>query len=255
MTYTVDTTAGTIVARVDGRESRVPLYSKAGFELLSELWLKVGWNQKYTYTFSWLGRPIIQLPDDMIRIQEVIHAVRPDVIVETGVAHGGSLIYYASLCTAMGHGRVIGVDIEIRPHNRAAIEAHPLARLVTLIEGGSTDPAIVARVRADVGTAERVLVLLDSNHSRDHVRDELDVYAPFVTPGSYIVATDGVMLQVADAPRGRPEWTDDNPVSAVRGFLANHPEFVVEQPAWPFNESELDQNVTHWPQAYLRRVR
>jgi len=185
----------------------------------------------------------------------VIHAVRPDVIVETGVAHGGSLIYYASLCTAMGHGRVIGVDIEIRPHNRAAIEAHPLARLVTLIEGGSTDPAIVARVRADVGTAERVLVLLDSNHSRDHVRDELEVYAPFVTPGSYIVATDGVMLQVADAPRGRPEWTDDNPVSAVRGFLANHPEFVVEQPAWPFNESELDQNVTHWPQAYLRRVR
>ena len=125
MTYTVDTTAGTIVARVDGRESRVPLYSKEGFELLSELWLKVGWNQKYTYTFSWLGRPIIQLPDDMIRIQEVIHAVRPDVIVETGVAHGGSLIYYASLCTAMGHGRVIGVDIEIRPHNRAAIEAHP----------------------------------------------------------------------------------------------------------------------------------
>jgi len=97
MIYSVDTTAGVIVAHVDGRESRVPLYSKDGFELLSRLWLKVGWNQKYTYTFSWLGRPVIQLPDDMIRIQEVIHASRPDVILETGIAHGGSLIYYASL--------------------------------------------------------------------------------------------------------------------------------------------------------------
>ena len=105
MIYSVDTTAGVIVSHVDGRESRVPLYSKDGFELLSRLWLKVGWNQKYTYTFSWLGRPVIQLPDDMIRIQEVIHASRPDVILETGIAHGGSLIYYASLCAAMGHGR------------------------------------------------------------------------------------------------------------------------------------------------------
>ena len=108
MTYTVDTTAGVIVAQGDGTESRVPLYSKEGFELLSRLWLKVGWNQKYTYTFSWLGRPVIQLPDDMIRIQEVIPASRPDVILETGIAHGGSLIYYASLCAAMGHGRVVG---------------------------------------------------------------------------------------------------------------------------------------------------
>jgi cephalosporin hydroxylase len=255
MIYTVDTTADVIVSQVDGRESRVPLYSKEGFELLSRLWLKVGWNQKYTYTFSWLGRPVIQLPDDMIRIQEVIHAVRPDVIVETGIAHGGSLIYYASLCAAMGHGRVVGIDVEIRPHNRQAIEAHPLKRLITLVEGGSTDPAIVARVRADVGDAASVLVLLDSNHSRAHVRAELEAYAPFVSPGSYIVATDGVMLHVADAPRGKPEWTTDNPVSAVHDFLPSHPEFTLEQPSWPFNESGLDQNVTHWPQAYLRRTR
>jgi len=255
MIYSVDTTAGVIVAHVDGRESRVPLYSKDGFELLSRLWLKVGWNQKYTYTFSWLGRPVIQLPDDMIRIQEVIHASRPDVILETGIAHGGSLIYYASLCAAMGHGRVVGIDIEIRPHNRQAIEAHPLKPLITLIEGGSTDAAIVERVRAEVGDAKSVLVLLDSNHSRAHVRAELEVYAPFVTVGSYIVATDGVMLEVADAPRGRPEWTTDNPVSAVQDFLPSHPEFTLEQPAWPFNESDLDRNVTHWPSAYLRRTR
>ena len=255
MTYTVDTTAGVIVAQRDGAESRVPLYSKAGFELLSQLWLKVGWNQKYTYTFSWMGRPIIQLPDDMVRIQEVIYAARPDVIVETGIAHGGSLIYYARLCTAMGHGRVVGVDVEIRAHNRQAIEAHPLASSITLIEGGSTDPAIVARVLEEIAGARSVLVLLDSNHSRAHVRAELETYAPLVTAGSYIVATDGVMLEVADAPRGKPEWTTDNPVSAVHDFLQTHPEFELEQPAWPFNESELTGNVTHWPQAYLRRTR
>jgi cephalosporin hydroxylase len=255
MILSVDTTAGVIVSQADGREARVPLYSKEGFELLSRLWLKVGWNQKYTYTFSWMGRPIIQLPDDMVRIQEVIHAVRPDVILETGIAHGGSLIYYASLCRAMGHGRVVGVDVEIRPHNRRALEAHPLIPLITMIEGGSTDPAIVARVRDEVGAAASVLVLLDSNHSRAHVRAELEAYAPFVTPGSYIVATDGVMVEVADAPRGKAEWTDDNPVSAVQDFLTTHPEFALEQPSWPFNESELTANVTHWPQAYLRRTR
>jgi cephalosporin hydroxylase len=255
MTFTVDTAAGVIVARGDGAETRVPLYSKEGFELLSKLWLKVGWNQKYTYTFSWMGRPIIQLPDDMVRIQEVIYAVRPDVIVETGIAHGGSLIYYASLCAAMDHGRVVGVDVEIRPHNRAAVEGHPLARMITMIEGGSTDPDIIERVREEVAGARSVLVLLDSNHSRAHVRAELEAYAPFVTPGSYIVATDGVMLEVADAPRGKPEWAADNPVSAVHDFVKAHPEFALEQPAWPFNESELTENVTHWPHAYLRRAR
>jgi cephalosporin hydroxylase len=255
MTYTVDTASGVIVAQADGRESRVPLYSKEGFELLSQLWVKVGWNQKYTYTFSWLGRPIIQLPEDMIRIQEVIVQVRPDVVVETGVAHGGSLIYYASLCRMLGRGRVIGIDVEIRPHNRQAIEQHPLASDITLVEGSSTDPSVVERVKRDVGDATSVLVLLDSNHSRDHVRAELEAYAPLVTVGSYIVATDGVMQEVADVPRGKREWSVDNPVSAVRDFLASHPEFTVEQPRWPFNESELQRNVTHWPQAYLRRTR
>ena len=111
------------------------------------------------------------------------------------------------------------------------------------------------RVRREVEGAGTVLVLLDSNHSRRHVAAELEAYAPLVTPGSYIVATDGVMQEVADAPRGRPEWAADNPVSAIKDFLAGHPEFVCEQPHWPFNESDLDRNVTHWPQAYLRRQR
>ena len=254
MTITVDTEAGVIVSRTENGESRVPLYSKEGFEVLSRLWLKVGWNQKYTYTFSWLGRPIIQLPDDMIRLQEVIHRVGPDVIVETGVAHGGSLVYYASLCKALDRGRVIGVDIDIRPHNRAALDRHPLRGLIEILQGGSTDPDVVGRVRNQIKPGDAVLVLLDSNHSRDHVRAELEAYAPLVSVGSYIVATDGVMQDVADAPRGQAAWRTDNPIAAVHDFLRTHSEFTLEQPAWPFNESDLDQNVTHWPQAYLRRT-
>lgn len=254
MTFTIDTTRGVILTDEAGRIAETPIYSKEGFELLSRLWLKVGWNQKYTYTFSWLGRPIIQLPDDMIRIQEVMHRVAADVIIETGVAHGGSLIYYASLCRAMGRGRVVGVDIEIRSHNRAAIEAHPLFDLITLVEGSSVDPAIVGHVRSLIRPGEGVLVLLDSNHLRSHVHAELEAYASMVTPGSYLVATDGVMQEVADTPRGTPSWRTDNPVSAVHDFLLTHPEFSLEQPPWLFNESDLDENVTHWPQAYLRRV-
>ena len=254
MTVTVDTDAGVIVSRSESGESRIPLYSKQGFELLSRLWLKVGWNQKYTYTFSWLGRPIIQLPDDMIRLQEVIHRVGPDVVVETGVAHGGSLVYYASLCKALDRGRVIGVDIDVRSHNRAALDRHPLRGLIEIVEGSSIDPDVVGRVRSHIKSGETVIVFLDSNHSRDHVRAELEAYAPLVSIGSYIVATDGVMQDVADAPRGQAAWRTDNPISAVHDFLRTHSEFTLEQPSWPFNESDLDQNVTHWPQAYLRRT-
>src|SRR5439155_18014109 len=132
--------------------------------------------QKYVYAFTWMGRPIIQLPEDIVRIQEVLYRVKPEVIVETGVAHGGSLILYASLCKAMGHGRVIGVDVEIRPHNRQAIEAHELSPLITLVEGSSVDPTIVACVRDLVREGERAIVILDSNHTKAHVLAELGSY-------------------------------------------------------------------------------
>jgi len=150
-----------------------------------------------------MGRPIIQLPEDIVRIQEVIYALQPDVIIETGVAHGGSLVFYASLFSAMGKGRVIGVDIEIRPHNRRAIEAHPLSRLITLIEGSSIEPETIARVKAQIRLGEKVMVILDSNHTRDHVRAELEAYAPLVAIGSYIVACDGIVRDLQGAPRGR----------------------------------------------------
>ncbi len=190
MKLILDTEAKTLTMDDAGQTKVLDLYSKAAFEAISREWVRVGWNQKYQYTFSWMGRPVIQLPDDMIRMQEAIFQIKPDVIIETGVAHGGSLIFYSSLCKAMEKGRVIGIDIEIRLHNRAAIEAHPLSDRITLIEGSSTAPEIVAQVKSLVKPGETVLVILDSNHSYAHVADELEAYADLVTPGSYIVATD-----------------------------------------------------------------
>ena len=252
MKFTVDTEARTL--RYENPEARtIPLYSDEAFELLSDQWVKVGWNQKHPYTFSWFGRPLIQLPEDVLRIQEVIWRVKPDVIVETGVAHGGSLVFYATLCQALGRGRVIGVDIEIRPQNRHAVETHLLAERITLVEGNAIAPDVVARVRGLVKPGETCLVILDSCHTRDHVRAELAAYHSLVTSGSYIVATDGVMLNVHDVPRGQASWRTDNPATAAHEFAATHPEFLLEQPAWPFNESTLSRNITHWPDAYLRR--
>ena len=254
MKITIDTDSQIMQCDNAGNLSELPLYSREAFEILSHQWLRVGWDQKYPYTFSWFGRPIIQLPEDIVRIQEVIYRVRPDVIVETGVAHGGSLVFYATLCKAMGQGRVIGVDIEIRPHNRSAIESHELSSLITLIEGSSSDPGIVERVSNSIKPGETVLVILDSNHTKEHVRDELDAYHQFVTPGSYIVATDGSMKDLHDVPRGKPDWSWNNPAAAAAEFAASHQDFRVEQPAWPFNESALSSNITHWPGAWLRRT-
>lgn len=253
MKLIIDTDEKSLVCEENGQETELPLYSKQAFEILSRQWVKVGWNQKYVYSFSWMGRPIIQLPEDMVRIQEVIWNVKPDVIIETGIAHGGSLIYNASLCKAIGKGRVIGIDIEIRQHNREAIEAHPMYELITMIEGSSTDPEIVNQVKSLVSPGETVLVILDSNHTKGHVADELEAYFDLVTPDSYIVATDGIMRDLFDVPRGETDWDWNHPTDAAREFSVKHPEFVIEQPEWPFNESELSENITHWPGAWLRR--
>lgn len=253
MKLTLDTESRILTIDDGDKPRELDLYSREAFEAISRQWVRVGWNQKYQYTFSWMGRPVIQLPEDMIRMQEAIFQVKPDVIIETGVAHGGSLIFYSSLCKAMGKGRVIGIDIEIRPHNRAAIEAHPLSDRITLIEGSSTAPEIVEQVKALVAPGETALVILDSNHSYAHVAEELQAYAALVTPGSYIVATDGIMHDLADVPRGHPDWATDNPTRAASDFAARHPGFTIEPPAWQFNESELEENITHWPGAWLKR--
>lgn len=254
MRFTIDTELKTFTIEAGAQSRSLDLYGKEAFELISDLWLKTSWNQKYSYTFTWMGRPIIQHPEDLVRLQEVIYALEPDIIVETGVAHGGSLMLSASLMKAMGKGRlVIGVDVEIRPHNRKAIEAHELFPLIRLIEGDSVSPQILAKVASDIRPGDKVLVILDSNHTRAHVAAELEAYHALVTPGSYIVATDGIMRDVHDVPLGKPHWTTDNPAQAAEDFAAAHPQFVLERPTWRFNESQLDQTITAWPSAWLRR--
>jgi cephalosporin hydroxylase len=240
------------IVTADG--TRIPFDDPKCFKIVSKAWLRVGWDTKYVYSFSWLGRPVIQLPEDMIRIQEVIYSVQPDVIIETGVAHGGSLVFYASLCHSIGKGRVIGIDVEIKPHNRAAIEEHRLKSLITLIENDSTSDSALDSISDHVDKSESVLVILDSNHSKDHVLQELICYAKYVTSGSYIVACDGIMKDVAGAPRSKSDWAWNNPISAIEKFLETNPCFSLEEPLWPFNESTLSQRVTYWPQAFLKRI-
>ena len=236
----------------DGKQ--IPLTDPESFKIISDAWLKAGWEAKHVYGFSWLGRPIIQLPDDLIRIQEVIYNIQPDLIIETGVAHGGSLVFYASILNAIGNGRVLGIDIEIRPHNRVEIESHRLFPQISLIEASSTSTKALELVSTHVAPGDRVLVLLDSNHTRHHVLEELNIYSQFVSVGSYIVACDGIMKQVSGLSRTNPDWHTNNPISAVHDFLSQNPNFILDEPSWPFNEGSLVDRVTYWPFAFLKRV-
>lgn len=225
----------------------VDVYTPEGFSVLSHLFTRSGWQRKLSYEVVWMGIPIIQLPEDIMMMQELIWRVRPDVIVEAGVAHGGALILYSSLLDAIGRGRVIGVDVEIRKYNRLAIQAHPMSKRVTLIEGDSVAPATLDRVRAEIPPGSTVMVALDSSHTREHVAAELERYAPLVTPGSYCVVFDSVMTMVSDAPGAGPGWDADNPLEAVRAFLAEHEEFEVDP---SFNRLE----VTYCQSGFLRRL-
>jgi cephalosporin hydroxylase len=252
----IDLEDGWVSEDTGGSEVRHALGSAAGFALVSKAWLRAGWDAKHVYSFTWMGRPMIQLPEDMMRIQEVIYANRPTLIIETGVAHGGSLVYYASLLKAMGiDGRVVGIDIEIRPHNRTALEAHELFSYITLVEGSSVAPDIVDQVRTLVGPQDRVMVILDSNHSKAHVRAELDAYSQLVSKDSYIVATDGIMHWLGNAPRTQADWSWNNPRQAAAEFLEKHPEFELASPKPAFNEGSVQEPVTYWPDAWLRRRR
>jgi cephalosporin hydroxylase len=242
---TVADESGTVTYEFDTPEA---------FAAVSRAWLRVGWDTKHVYSFTWLGRPIIQLPEDMFRVQEAIYAVKPTLIIETGVAHGGSLIFYASLLKAMGGGRVIGIDVEVRPSNRRDIETHELSPMITLVEGSSTDPDVVDHVRSLRRAEDRTFVMLDSNHTKAHVLNELQAYAGLVTPGSYIVAADGIMADLKGAPRSGPDWSWNNPREAAAEFARNRPEFVLETPCFRFNEGSVSAPVTYWPGGWLRRA-
>ncbi len=243
------------VARLDsrltlesaGERTTVELYSRDGFELLTNLWIKSAAEHRLMYEPTWLGRPIIQFPTDIVMIQELLWKLQPDVVIETGVAHGGSLVLSASVLQLIGKGKVVGVDIEIRPDNRSAIEAHPLKHRIELIEGSSIADETLAVVRKAAAGAQTVVVFLDSNHSQAHVLKELELYAPLVTPGSYLVAHDGAQAWVWDIPRGKPEWKDDHPLNAIHKFLSAHSEFRID-PHW------TRLGITSSPDGFLKKL-
>lgn len=251
MKLTIDTGAGVLTIENSGIYRDLPLYSREAFELISREWVRTGWAVNYYFTLSWFGRPILQLPEDLVRLQEVVYALQPDVIVESGIYSGGSLLFHATLCEALGKGRVIGIDKHIAPDTRDAIAQHRLSHRIEMIEGDSIAAQTVQEVHSRVHANDTVLVILDSHHSKDHVAAELRAYSPLVTPGSCIIAADGIMRDLTDVPGGDPAWSCDNPAAAALEFAAVHPEFVLRQPRWPFNQSTLEQNITYWPDGWL----
>ncbi len=217
-------------------------------QALSRIWMREISPHKYAYNFRWMGRPIIQFPQDMMAMQEIVWATRPDLIIETGVAHGGSVLYYASLLEMMGHGEVIGIDIDIRAHNREAIEAHPMSKRLRLIQGSSVAPDVVAQVHA-LASGKRALVVLDSNHTHEHVLAELRAYAPLVCQGGYCVVMDTL---VEDMPASlsnpdRPWGVGNNPKTAVQAYLRENGDFEIDF------DLEAKLLITVAPSGYLRR--
>jgi cephalosporin hydroxylase len=205
---------------------------------------------KYSYNFLWLGRPVIQFPQDLMAMQEIIWAIKPDLIIETGIAHGGMLIFYASMLEIIGKGEALGIDIEIRPHNRETIEKHSMFRRITLIEGSSTSQEVIERVQKSAKGRSSVLVCLDSNHTHEHVLNELRLYSFLVTKGSYLVVFDTV---IDDMPENfftdRPWGVGNNPKTAVREFLETSDRFVVDK------EIEGKLLITVAPGGYLKCVK
>jgi len=197
---------------------------------LSRMWARAVGAHRYAYNFSWMGRPMIQVPQDVVAMQELIFRVRPQAIVETGVAHGGSLIFHASMLELLGtDGLAIGIDVEVRPHNRAAIDEHPLRHRIRIVEGSSVDPATVERVWRAVASRSPVLLALDSNHTHDHVLSELRAYSGLIGRGSYIVVYDTLIEDLpASFSDGRPWGPGNSPKTAVRQFLAENRRFEVD---------------------------
>jgi len=221
----------------------------AALKALSTRWIADSAPYRYSYNFSWMGRPIIQFPQDMLAMQEILWQVQPNLVIETGIAHGGSLVFYASMLQMIGNGgRVLGIDIDIREHNRAALDGHPMRPFIDMIEGSSIAEEVVAEVHARAAGVERVVVCLDSMHSHAHVAAELEAYAPLVTPGSYLVVFDTVIEDMPeDMFPDRPWGRGDNPRTAVDAFVASHPDFGVDQAL----EDKL--LITVCPGGYLRR--
>lgn len=234
------------ITRPNKTTQEADLYSKEGFELASELWMKASAHQRLMYEPTWLGIPIVQFPTDMVMMQELLWKIRPDFVVETGVAHGGSCILHASILELLGKGTVIGIDVEIRKYNEIAIKGHPLSKRIKLVEGSSVAKETVDQVRGMVPNGAKVVVALDSNHSYEHVKKEIELYKDFVSPGSYMVVMDGAQEWAAELPAGKPEWKNDNPLRAIREFLETTDE-------WEVDERYTRMRITSSPMGFLRK--
>lgn len=233
---------------LNGDESKeVDVYSEEGLALIAQLWERVSFHHRLIYEPTWLGIPIIQMSSDIVMMQELLWKVRPDIVIETGVAHGGSLMLSASILELLGKGRVIGVDVDIRKHNEVAIKRHPMSKRITLIQGSSVDEKTVKAVRQHVKDDDKVLVVLDSNHSYEYVLQELELYSSFVSKGSYMVVMDGVQGMLADNPTGKKEWKDDNPLRAIRHFLSEHSD-------WEVDNTYTRLKATCCPDGFLRKT-
>lgn len=207
-------------------------------------------GSQYSYNFSWMGRPIIQYPQDLMALQEIVWTIQPDLVIETGIAHGGSLIFYASLLELIGKGEVLGLDVEIRPHNRKAVETHPMAGRIAMLEGDSTAADIAKQVAERAKGKECVLVCLDSNHTHEHVLQEMELYGPLVTPGSYMVVLDTVIEDLPDDFYDNRPWSrGNNPRTAVRQYLESNDHFTVDQSV----DDKLLISVA--PGGYIKRVK
>ena len=212
-------------------KKNIELMSKdSKLKKMTRSWFDLAFKHQYSYHFTWLGRPIIQFPQDMIALQEIIWDVKPDIIIETGIAHGGSLIFSASMLQLIGRGKVIGIDIDIRKHNKDEIKKHPLYKRIKMIEGSSVDPKIIKKVFSAVKDKKKIMVFLDSNHTHEHVLKELEAYSSLVKKGSYIIVFD---TMVEDMPKNsfpnRPWNKKNNPKTAVREFLKKNKRFKVNK--------------------------
>jgi cephalosporin hydroxylase len=217
-------------------------------EKIGKQWTKVAHENKLSYEIDWLGMPVIQTPEDLILMQELIFKLKPDVIVETGIAHGGSLIYYASLLELLGKGKVIGIDIDIKEHNRKVIESHPLFERIEMIQGSSTSPEIVDETKKRISENSKVLVCLDSDHTKNHVLKELELYNELVSTGSYIVVFDTNTSELAELGTCDRKYIDNGPMEAVEEFLQNNDNFEIDK-------SYNKLYISYSQNGYLRRIR
>lgn len=204
---------------------------------------------QYSYNFSWMGRPIIQYPQDIVAMQEIIWDLKPDLIIETGIAHGGSLVFYASLLELIGHGEVLGIDIDIRRHNRAELEKHPMFKRIKMIEGSSIADDTFSQVQQAAAGKKKILVSLDSNHTHEHVLRELELYSTLVTTGSYLVVFDTIVEDLPEGYLKRPWGVGNNPKTAVHAFLAANDAFVIDKDM----DNKLLLSVA--PDGYLKKIK